>query len=44
LADGKNANNDPKELQLKKQTVKKGAGLKIVLANNGGFVAMFKLK
>jgi alpha-glucosidase len=43
-ADGKNANKDPKELQLKKQTVKKGDSLKIELANNGGFVATIKRK
>jgi alpha-glucosidase len=40
--DGKNANKDPKELQLKKQTVKKGDSIKIALANNGGFVATIK--
>jgi len=43
-ADGKNANKDPKELQLKKQTVKKGDSLKIELANNGGFVSTIKRK
>jgi len=43
-ADGKNANKDPKELQLKKQTVKKGDVIKIELANNGGFVATIKKK
>ena len=41
-ADGKNANKDPKELQVKKQTVKKGNSIKIALANNGGFVATIK--
>jgi len=43
-ADGKNANKDPKELLLKKQTVKKGDVIKIELANNGGFVATIKKK
>jgi alpha-glucosidase len=43
-ADGKNANKDPKELLLKKQTVKKGDVIKIELANNGGFVATIKRK
>lgn len=43
-ADGKNANKNPKELQLKKQNVKKGDIIKIDLANNGGFVSTISKK
>lgn len=42
--DGRNANIHPKEIQLKKQTVKKDDIYKVILANNGGFVATIKKK
>ncbi len=41
-ADAKDSDKNPTNLQMKKQTVKSGAIIKVYLANNGGFAATLK--
>jgi alpha-glucosidase len=40
--DSKKSDKEPMEVQMKKQTVKKGEVVKIALANDGGFVSTIK--
>jgi alpha-glucosidase len=41
-ADSKESDKDPKSLRMEKRTVKNGDIIRVVLANNGGFVATIK--
>ena len=41
-ADGDNANDSPKELNIFSRKVTFGESLKVIMANNGGFVARIK--
>lgn len=43
-ADAKNANKKPKEIKQEKKTVNNGDSIKVVLAQNGGFVATIREK
>jgi len=41
-ADSKESDKDPKSIRMEKGTVKSGETIKVILANNGGFVATIK--